>query len=130
MASSELPLAAGPAIVRTIELAAGLAELTASVCGRDDLVERARVLAREVAPLADLDAAAYEEFLRTRSDEAQARTIELPARMAELATDAAGLAGEAAEAAEGAVRGDAAVGVLLGEAAAHAAALLVRINSG
>ena len=129
MDSSE-PLAAGPAIVRTLELAAGLALLTARVAGRDDLAARAEALAAEVAPLGDADAEAYREFLATRSDDAHARTIELPLRIAELAADTAELAAEAALATESAAQGDARVGVLLAEAAARAAALLVRVNGG
>jgi hypothetical protein len=128
--SSERPLAAGPAIVRTIGLAAELAALTARTAGRADLAQRARALAAEAAPLAADDSAAYQEFLRTRSDEARARTIELPLRMAELAADAAEVAADAAETAKGAVGGDAAVGTLLAETAARAAALLVRVNGG
>ena len=130
MASSEAPLAAGPAIARTIELAAGLAAVTARVAGRADLAQRARALAERVGPLAAEDAAAYDEFLRTRSDEARAQTIELPLAMAELAADAAELAAEAAAAADGPVGGDAKVGTLLAETAARAAALLVRVNGG
>jgi Formiminotransferase-cyclodeaminase len=130
LALTEAPLAAGPAIVRTIELAAGLALLTARVAGRDDLVRRAEELGSEVPPLADADAKAYGEFLATRSDEARARTIELPLRMAELAADTAELAAETAVATESAARGDARAGVLLGEAAARAAAMLVQLNGG
>jgi hypothetical protein len=130
LASSSEPLAAGPAVVRTIELAAGLALLTARVAGRDDLAVRAESLAAEVAPLADADADAYGEFLATRSDEARARTIELPLRMAELAADTAELAAETAPATESAARGDARAGVLLAEAAARAAAMLVQVNGG
>ena len=129
MASSE-PLAAGPAIVRTIELAAGLAVLTAQVAGRDDLAARAEALSAEVAPLGDADADAYREYLATRSDDALARTIELPLRMAELAADTAELAAEAALATESAAQGDARVGMLLAETAARAAALLVQVNGG
>jgi formiminotetrahydrofolate cyclodeaminase len=128
--SDGTPLAAGPAIVRTIELAVGLALLTARVAERDDLVRRAAEVAAEVAPLADADAEAYGEFLATRSDEARARTIELPLRMAELAADTAELAAETASATESAARGDARAGVLLAEAAARAAALLVQVNGG
>src|SRR6187399_1788080 len=51
LASSD-PLAAGPAIVRTVELSTGLALLTARVAGRDDLIARAEALAAELAPLA------------------------------------------------------------------------------
>jgi hypothetical protein len=123
-------LAAGPAIARTIELAAQLATLTARVAGRADLAERARELGREAGPLADADAAAYSDFLRTRSEEDRARTIEIPLRMAGLAATAAELAADAAEATEGAVGGDARVATLLAEAAARGAALLVRLNGG
>lgn len=126
----ETPLAAGPAIARTIELAAGLAVVTARVAGRADLARRARALSEQAVPLAAEDAAAYQEFLRTRSEEARARTIELPLQMAELAADTADVAAEAAAATEGAVGGDAKVGTLLAETAARAAALLVRVNGG
>ena len=129
MASSD-PLAAGPAIVRTLELAAGLALLTARVAARDDLAGRAEALAAELAPLGPADADAYREFLATRSGEARTRTIELPLRMAELAADAAELAAEAAASTQSAAAGDAKTGVLLAEAAAHAAALLVETNGG
>jgi hypothetical protein len=123
-------LAAGPAIARTIELAAQLATLTARVAGRADLAERARGIGREARPLADADAAAYSDFLRTRSEEDRARTIEIPLQMAGLAAAAAEVAADAAEATEGAVGGDARVATLLAEAAARAAALLVRLNGG
>jgi hypothetical protein len=128
LASSEL--AAGPAVARTIELAADLAVLTARVAGRADLAERARRLAREARPLAEADAAAYSDFLRTRAEADRQRTIELPLRMANLAAQVTEVAVEAAAAAEGAVSGDARAGALLAEAAARAAALLVRINGG
>ena len=128
--SNETPLAAGPAIARTIELSAGLAAVTARVAGRADLARKARSLAEKAAPLAAEDAEAYQDFLHTRSDEARRRTIELPLRMAGLAADAAEIAAEAAEAAEGPVGGDAKVGTLLAETAARAAAFLVRVNGG
>jgi formiminotetrahydrofolate cyclodeaminase len=124
------PLPAGPAIVRTLELAAGLALLTARVAGRDDLVARAEGLAAELAPLAEADADAYRDYLATHSDADRARTIELPLRMAELAADAAELAAESAQSTERAASGDAKAGVLLAEAAARAAALLVQVNGG
>ena len=123
-------LAAGPAIARTIELAAQLATLTARVAGRADLAERARGIGREARPLADADADAYSDFLRTRSEEDRVRTIEIPLQMAGLAAAAAELAADAAGATEGAVGGDAKVATLLAEAAARAAALLVRLNGG
>jgi hypothetical protein len=129
LASSD-SLAAGPAIVRTLELAAGLALLTARVAGRDDLAARAEALATELAPLGAADADAYRDLLATRSEEARARTIVLPLAMAELAADAAELAAEAALATESAAAFDAKAGVLLAEAAARAAALLVEANGG
>ena len=129
MGSSD-PLAAGPAIVRTLELAAGLALLTSRVAGRDDLAERAEALQAALAPLAAEDEAAYREFLETRSDSARARTIELPLRMAELAADVAELAADAALSTESAARGDARAGVVLAEACARAAAMLVQVNGG
>jgi formiminotetrahydrofolate cyclodeaminase len=116
--------------VKTIVLAADLALLTARLSGRADIEKRARSLAAEVEPLAAADAAAYKEFLRSTSEEARVRTIELPLRMAGLAADAAELAADAAASTERAVRGDARAGVLLAEAAARAAALLVRMNGG
>ena len=124
------PLAAGPAIVRTLELAAGLALLTARVAGRDELVVRADALMAALAPLGDADAEAYREFLSTASEEARARTIELPLRMAELAADTAELAAESALSTGSAAGGDARAGVLLAEAAARAAAMLVHVNGG
>ena len=128
--TNDPPLAAGPAIVRTIELAADLARLTAMPAGRADLAQRARALAAKAEPLAAADAAAYHEFLRTKSEEARAQTIELPLRMAALAADVAELAAETSEYAQGAVGGDAAVGTMLAETAARAAAYLVRVNGG
>ncbi len=130
MSPDEAPLAAGPAIARTIELAAGLATVTAEVAGRADIARRARALAEQAAPLGAEDAAAYGEFLRTRSREARDRTIALPLRMAELAAETAEVAADAAVAAHGAVGGDAQVGTLLAETAARAAELLVRVNGG
>jgi len=123
-------LAAGPAIARTIELAASLAVLTARVAGRTDLAERGRSLGRAARPLAEADAAAYSDYLRTRSEEDRVRTIDLPLQMAGLAAQTAEVAADAAEAAQGAVGGDARVAALLAEAAARAAALLVRMNGG
>ena len=129
MGSSE-PLPAGPAIVRTLELAAGLALLTARVADREDLAERAQALQATLSPLATEDEAAYREFLATRSESARGRTIELPLQMAELAADAAELAAEAVLSTASAARGDARAGVVLAEACARAAAMLVQVNGG
>ncbi len=128
--TTEGSLAAGPAIARTIVLAAELAAVTARVAGRADLARRARELAARAAPLGPQDAAAYQEFLRARSEEARRQTIELPLQMAELAAATAELAAETAAIAQGAVGGDAQVGTLLAETCARSAALLVRVNGG
>jgi methenyltetrahydrofolate cyclohydrolase len=127
---SEGLLAAGPAIARTIALAAELALLTARTAGRGDLAQRARAFAAAAEPLGAEDASAYHEFLRSKSEDAKARTIELPLQMAALAADVAELAAETSRRAQGQVRGDAAVGTMLAETAARAAAYLVRVNGG
>jgi len=105
LASSDL-LAAGPATAATLVLAAGLAELTARVATNDLLAERARELREQAASLGTEDAAAYEDLLRTQSDEARALTVELPLRMAELAAEIAEVCALAAESTPGPARGD------------------------
>jgi hypothetical protein len=127
LASSDL-LAAGPATAATLVLAAGLAELTARVATNEVLAERARELREQAAPLGTEDAAAYEDLLRTQSDEAQALTVELPLRMAELAAEIAEVCALAAGSTRGPARGDAAAGAELAAAAGRAAARLVAIN--
>jgi formiminotetrahydrofolate cyclodeaminase len=127
LASSDL-LAAGPATAATLVLAAGLAELTARVATNDLLAERARELREQAASLGTEDAAAYEDLLRTQSDEARALTVELPLRMAELAAEIAEVCALAAESTPGPARGDAAAGAELAAAAGRAAARLVAIN--
>jgi formiminotetrahydrofolate cyclodeaminase len=127
LASSDL-LAAGPATAATLVLAAGLAELTARVATNVVLAERARELREQAAPLGTEDAAAYEDLLRTQSDEAQALTVELPLRMAELAAEIAEVCALAAGSTRGPARGDAAAGAELAAAAGRAAARLVAIN--
>src|SRR4029079_2897515 len=75
--------ASGAAIAVAAALAAALVELTARFSGEDpaDWV-RAR---DRLLELADEDAAAYTEFMRTKSDEARARTIAVPQELADLA---------------------------------------------
>lgn len=128
MASSE-PLAAGPAAAAAVVLAAGLAELTASVARDDETVKAARALRAKAEELGREDASAYAELRRTRSAEARERTIELPARIGELAAEAAELAALAASRAAGASRHDAGAGTILAEAAARVALLLVEANA-
>jgi formiminotetrahydrofolate cyclodeaminase len=124
------PLAAGPATAAVIGLAAGLAELTAGLAGRDDLVDRARRLGVEAETLGRRDAEAYARRLRERTPEAREETIEVPARMAELAADVGELAAEAAIGGKTDSRYDAVAGTILAESAATAAAVLVHANVG
>ena len=78
--------------------------------------------------LADEDAEAYEAFMRTRSDEARRRTIEVPAELAERATRVAQLGERLAREGNRRLVGDADAAVLIARAAADAAARLVEIN--
>jgi hypothetical protein len=122
------PLAAGPATAAVIGLAAGLAELTAGLAGREDLVDRARRFRAEADALGLRDAEAYARRLRERTPEAREETIEVPARMAELAAAVGELAAEAAAAGKEDSRYDAVAGTILAEAAAQAASMLVEVN--
>lgn len=122
------PLAAGPALAATLGLAAGLAELAATVSGLDELAIRARALRDEVEPLGAEDAEAYAAFLRGEPG-ARTRTIAIPARLTELASQIEALCVLAAERGKPSLRGDAEAGVLLAEAARKAAANLVAINT-
>src|SRR5262249_747055 len=69
-------------------------------------------------------------FLRNPRDRAAIdRTIAIPAELAALASELAEVAAEASERGKPVLRGDAAAGALLAEAAARAAANLVAINA-
>src|SRR5581483_11854897 len=91
-----------------------------------------RELTNAAAPLGGKDAAAYAEFLKTKSEAARHRTVELPLRMAELAAEVAGVCADAADAAgpRRAVGMDARAGAVYAEAAARVASMLVRANGG
>lgn len=125
-ASSD-PLAAGPAAALVLEVAAGLAELTASLAGHDQVVSRARTLRGDANALGCEDAEAYAERLRGDS-EARERTIELPARMAELAAEIGEVTTLAAELGKPDSRYDSIAGALLAESAARVAVLLLEAN--
>ena len=123
------PVAAGPAIACCLALAAGLAELTASIAGDAVLTAEAHSLRRLPIGLARADAEAYAAYLRSGAAADRERTIELPLKMAKLAAQTAELAARAAGLVSTPARGDAAAGALLAEAAARAATLLIRINT-
>jgi formiminotetrahydrofolate cyclodeaminase len=120
--------ASGSAIAVAAALAAALVELTARFSDDEESVGEAVRLRVRLLELADEDAEAYAVFMRTRSDEARRRTIEVPDELAEQAARVAQL-GERLER-EGNERlvGDAAAAVLLARAAADAAGRLVEIN--
>ena len=110
--------------------------------GAAGAIAQAETLRARVAPLAQEDADAYEMVLtamRMPKDlepevrnnligDALSRAADVPLRIAEVGTDVAELAAEVAECGNPNLRGDAAAGALLGEAAARVAANLVAIN--
>ena len=130
-----------------VALAAGLATMAARFSvehwdGAAGAVAQGETLRKRAAPLADEDAAAYEQALdalrapRTGDPEARdreigdalARAADVPLRIAEIATDVAELAAEVAERGNENLRGDAAAAAVLAEAGARMAANLVVIN--
>jgi formiminotetrahydrofolate cyclodeaminase len=120
--------ASGSATAVTAALAAGLAELTARFAGDEPAFSEAVHLRARLLALADEDAAAYTEFMESRSDEARERTIDVPLEIAERAADVARLGARLAGSARGSVAGDAEVAVLLARGAVAAAARLVELN--
>jgi hypothetical protein len=126
--AGETPQAAGPAAAAVLTLAAGLAELTAALAGEGELIERGRALGAEAEALGRLDAAAYAELLRERTDAARDQTVDVPLRIAELAAAVADLAADAAERGKPDSRYDAIAGSILAASAASVAAMLVRAN--
>jgi len=103
---------------------------------------QADALRRRAAPLAQLDAEAYERALAAMKappgrkpehrDAAIARALdraaEVPLQIAEAAADASALAATVAELGDQAVRGDAAAAASISAGAAQAAANLVAVN--
>lgn len=132
----------GGAAALTTALAAALTGMAARF-GDDaaaPLAERADALRAAVAPLADADAAAYGAYLEAtrlpRDDPGRAdaiatarrRTIEVPARITQLAGEVAELAAGLARSGNPNLHGDAAAAVHLAAAAATAAAELIAAN--
>jgi formiminotetrahydrofolate cyclodeaminase len=120
--------ASGTAAALAGALAAALVELAAGVSRDEDVRAQAHALRDELAGLADADAAAYTELMRTRSDEARRQTIEVPERIAAAAAAAAELGARLAETGKASVAGDALAAVELGRGAEAAARRLVAIN--
>jgi methenyltetrahydrofolate cyclohydrolase len=118
--------ASGSALAVAGALAAALVELTARFSGEDP-AEAVRVRERLLA-LADEDAAAYTEFMRTKSDEARERTIAVPQELADLAGAIAETAVRLEREGNPYLEGDATAARLLAEAAQRAATRLVELN--
>ncbi len=116
-------------------LAAGLTGMAARFAPeewapRAEVVGRAEELRARVEPLADADAAAYAEFMASRSPETAARATEIPLEIAEIGAELAELAALVARDGNPNVSADAAAGAELGAAAATICARLVRVNAG
>jgi formiminotetrahydrofolate cyclodeaminase len=120
--------ASGAATAVTGALAAALAELAARFADDEEAFGSARELRDRLTALADEDARAYAEFMETRSDEARARTIEVPLAMAEAALEVVRIAEEVERQLDAAVAGDAAAAATLARAAVRSAAELVVVN--
>ena len=122
--------ASGAAAALAGALAAALVELAARFSEDDEALARALELRARLLELADEDAAAYADFMRTRSDEDRARTIDVPLAVAAAAGETAALAERLAEHGRASVVGDALVAAELARAAARGASLLVELNRG
>ena len=130
----------GGAAALTTALAAALAGMAARFGDDESAAERADALRAAVAPLADADAAAYGAYHAAprlpRDDPGRAEaiaaarreTIEVPARITDLAGQVAELAADLARSGNPNLHGDAAAAVHLAAAAATTAAELIAAN--
>ena len=122
--------ASGSAAALTGAVAAALVELAARFSEDEKALARAQELGTRLVALADEDARAYADFMRTRSDEDRSRTIDVPLAVVEAAAETAALAERLAEHGRPSVAGDALVAAELAHAAARGAARLVELNRG
>lgn len=120
--------ASGSATAVAAALAAALVELVARFSGDEQALEEALRLRGELLVLADEDASAYAEFMRTRSDDARERTIDVPLELAEAAAALVRLADRLEDAGNPRLVGDAAAAGLLARACVRVAARLVELN--
>jgi formiminotetrahydrofolate cyclodeaminase len=124
----------GTSVAWTCALAAALAQMAGAPAGRaGELRARALALAEDelgaYAPVLEAQRLPGDDPLRgERIDAALARASDSPLEIARVAAEVATLAARAAAGAGPALRGDAAAGALLAEAACRAAARLVEIN--
>ena len=121
--------ASGAATALTGAFAAGVVELAARFAQDDAAVSRAKALAARLAQLADEDSDAYTAFMKTRSDEARQRTIDVPLEIAASADEVERLAGEVGAKLTASVAGDAEAAAELARAAARVARRLAELNA-
>jgi len=120
--------ASGSAVAVAAALGAALAELTARFSDETAAAEQAERLRVRLLELADDDAEAYAEFMRTKSDDARRRTIEVPLELARTAVEVARIADRLEREGNPRLVGDAASASALAHASVRAAARLAQIN--
>jgi formiminotetrahydrofolate cyclodeaminase len=121
--------ASGAAAALTGALAASLVELAARFAEDDATITRAKALSRRLTRLADEDAAAYEAFLATGSEEARRRTIDVPEEIAVNADEVERLAAQVGDQLTSSVAGDAEAAEALARVAARVARRLAELNA-
>jgi formiminotetrahydrofolate cyclodeaminase len=124
--------AAGSCAAIVAALAAALGAMAARASGIEGAEKRCRALLEEVGPLARADSEAYSAVLRAAgADERRAalgRASDVPLAVGEAARATAELAADLSSKGDPRLRGEAVAAVILGEAAARVAALLVAMN--
>ncbi len=121
--------ASGAATAVTAALAAALVELAGRFAGDERSVVRAKALWSRLAELADEDAAAYEGFMKDRSDANRARIIAVPEEIAGLADEVEALAEHVLTQLHTSVVGDAEAAAELARSAARVARRLAELNA-
>ena len=120
--------ASGSGAAVTGAIAAALAELAARFSNDDGTADKLVALRARLLELADEDAAAYSDFMRTRSDADRSRTIDVPLAIAETAAEVAWTGRRLARDGNPNVAGDAEAAAELASAVARAGARLVEIT--
>lgn len=120
--------ASGAATALTGALAAALTELAARFAEDEDAVVRAKAATTRLVELADEDSEAYTAFMARRTDETQARIVEVPEEIAARADEVAELAAAVRSRLTSSVAGDAEAAIELARAAARVARRLAELN--